>query len=58
MSYRCGVDEPLASMMGGEPGGPRIACDGCGLRCSCEMAGKQTLEHAYPVNTPNVTKTP
>lgn len=28
MSYRCGVFEPLASMMGVDPGGPRLTCDG------------------------------
>lgn len=32
MSYRCGIWEPLASAMGVEPGGPRVTCDGCGLR--------------------------
>lgn len=32
MSYRCGVYEPLASMLGVEPGPPRVTCDGCGER--------------------------
>lgn len=32
MSYRCRIDNPLASIMGVEPGGPRITCDGCGVR--------------------------
>jgi hypothetical protein len=31
MSYRCGIYEPLASIMGVEPGPPRITCDGCGV---------------------------
>lgn len=32
MSYRCGIDDTLAKLMGEEPGGPRITCDDCGLR--------------------------
>ena len=32
MSYRCGIYEPLASVMGVEPGPPRITCDGCGIK--------------------------
>lgn len=31
MSYRCGIAPSLAAVMGTEPGGPRITCDGCGL---------------------------
>lgn len=32
MSYRCGIEASLASIMGVEPGGPRVTCDGCGAR--------------------------
>ncbi len=34
MSYRCGIYEPLATLMRVEPGPPTITCDGCGLRRS------------------------
>lgn len=30
MSYRAGVGPQLAVMLGVEPGGPRVKCDGCG----------------------------
>lgn len=31
MSYRCGIYEPLATILGVEPGPPRVKCDhpGC-----------------------------
>lgn len=32
MSYRCGVWGELAKLLGVEPGGPRVTCDGCGAR--------------------------
>lgn len=35
MSYRCGVDGALAAVLGIEPGGPWVACDGCGVRRTC-----------------------
>jgi hypothetical protein len=32
VSYRCGLEPTLAKLMGAEPGGPWVTCDGCGLR--------------------------
>lgn len=32
MSYRCGIEQPLAGMMGVDAGGPRFTCDECGVR--------------------------
>ncbi len=31
MSYRAGIGPVFARVMGAEPDGPKITCDGCGL---------------------------
>lgn len=37
MSYRCGLGPNIAKLLGEEAGGPRITCDGCGLRFDCDF---------------------
>lgn len=52
MSYRCGLDAATAAMLGTDAGGPRVTCDGCGLRISAVkpsgMPYSWLLDHKAP----------